>query len=129
MTGPVARTGAETGGPELPPRPDGPSERDRARAVVEAAEMAHAYAGDGKWRSAEAAFFHSWALAARGAFDDAEECEHRRLAWDRVEQTEEALAAVEAKLRQIAEIVASAETRDDDAKAFAFGRIEEVLAS
>lgn len=78
---------------ELATTPDGPSEKDRARAICEAAERAVAHAGGGRWRDAESAFFHSWASAARGAFDDAVESEHRRLAWDRAERAEEALAA------------------------------------
>lgn len=109
---------------EMPPRPGGRSEMDRAeemlghaKRAVEFTEMAAPM-----WRSAEQEFFRSWLAMLQAHADDAEESRHRQLAWDRAEQAEE-------KLRQIGEIVASAEARGDGAKAFAFGRIEEVLSS
>lgn len=116
---------------DLPPAPEGPTEKERAALVLKHALRAVEFTRQPSpmWRSAEQEFFQSWLTLAQSVYDDAEESEHRRLAWDRVEQLEESLSAAEAKLGQISEIVASAETRDDDAKAFAFGRIEEVLSS
>jgi len=66
------------------------------------------------WREAEAAFFRSWAAVIQGAFDDAEESEHRRLAWERAEEAEELLM-------KIAEVV------DDESGDFQVARIRALL--
>lgn len=100
---------------ELPPEPDGPTEKDRAAEVLEHAKRAVEFAEmpSPMWRSAEQQFFRSWLVAVQGAHDLAEESEHRRLAWQRNEEADELLV-------KIAEIV-------NDGEDFQVARIRELL--
>lgn len=102
---------------QLPPEPDGPTEKNRAALVLDHARRAVAFTEmpSPMWRSAEQEFFRSWAAVIQGAFDDAEESEHRQLAWQRAEEAEELLV-------KIAEIV-------DDEADFQVARIRKLLAA
>jgi hypothetical protein len=101
---------------QLPPEPDGPSEKDRAAEVLDHAKRAVEFTEmpSPMWRSAEQEFFRSWRAAIQGAYDDAEESEHRRLAWERAEEAEELLM-------KIAEVV------DDEWGEFHVARIRALL--
>jgi hypothetical protein len=76
---------------ELPPRPEGPTEKQTAELARDEAATAVELAERRDHRGAELAFFRSWRSVMEGHAAMAVEDEARMRAWDRVHKLEELL--------------------------------------